>query len=125
MAYTKASGKSYIGNPYMTKDMKRQVLKLMVLRRIRAGRAYSYAIIKELGNEHLSMFLKKDTGSVKNDVYNTINALERSGYIKFSPASGMAGGKKYYVITAKGKRVLTESKRLFLASMRELMRILG
>ncbi|MDE1810788.1 MAG: hypothetical protein KGH66_01995 [Candidatus Micrarchaeota archaeon] len=125
MAPSNSNGKSYIGNPYMTKDMKRQVLKLMVLRRIRAGRAYSYAIIKELGNEHLSMFLKKDTGSVKNDVYNTINALERSGYIKFTPASKLAGGKKYCVITAQGRSVLLESKRLFIESMKELMKILG
>jgi len=118
------SAKSYIGNPYMTKDMKRQVLKLMVLRRIKAGRAYSYAIIKELGNEHLSMFLKKDTGSVKNDVYNTISVLERSGYIKLSRAAASDGGKKYYRITPKGSTVLTESKRLFLASMKELMKII-
>jgi len=112
-------------NPYMTKDFCRIILKLILLRRIQKGDAYSYALIKELDNKKISHLLKKPNSSVKNDIYNTVNSLEKSGLIKVS--TKVEGGrlKKYYSITNAGKAALKESKALFVRSMKDLMKIVA
>ncbi len=114
----------YYGNPYMTKDMKRMVLKLILLRRIRKGRAYSYEIVKEFDNPKISEFLMKGGTSVKNDIYNTVKALEKSGYIRMNAIIEDGRLKKYYRITAQGRSAVKESKALFLKSMKELTNII-
>ncbi len=111
-------------NPYMTKDMARIVLKLILLHRIKREGAYSYALIKELDNPRISKLLKKRS-SAKNDIYNTVNILERSGYIKARSKIENGRLKKYYHITARGNDILKESKKLFMRTMRDLMGILG
>lgn len=117
--------KQFIANPYLTKDMRKQILKLMILRRVKNGKAYSYAITKEFDNEQVSTFLKKSTGtSVKNDVYNTIAALEKSGYIKQTAKAEAGRMKKYYGITPKGREALRVHKLIFMKAMKEFMRIL-
>jgi len=109
----------------MNKDMRHMVLKLLILKRIKSGRTYSYALIKEFSNDHISGLLQKEQGSVKNDIYNTINALEKSGYIKVKVESGATRPKKYYTITKSGNSTLLQTKRLFIESMKSLMKILG
>lgn len=111
------------GNPYMTKDLARIILKLVVLRRIAQKEVYSYALIKEFDQPKISHFLKKHGSGVKNDIYNTVKALEKSGYINVKAKIESGRLKKYYSITEQGKRALRESKVLFLNSVRELMDI--
>jgi DNA-binding PadR family transcriptional regulator len=113
------------GNPYMNKDMRHMVLKLLILKRIKSGRTYSYALIKEFSNDGISGLLQKEHGNVKNDIYNTINALEKSGYIKVKAESGKIRPKKYYTITKSGNSALLQTKKLFMGSMKSLMKILG
>ena len=116
-------GKQMHGNPYMTKDMARIVLKLILLRRIQKSEVYSYALIKEFDNPRISGLLKKKSG-VKNDIYNVVKVLEQTGYIKSTARMDAGRLKKYYSITPKGKIALKESKRLFMESMKGLMMIL-
>ena len=110
------------GNPYMTKDMMHIVLKLILLRKIQKREIYSYALIKEFDNPKILHFLKNHSG-VKNDIYNTVKALEKSGYIKMSARINSGRLKKYYRITDRGKKAIRESRALFLKSMKELMKI--
>ncbi|MDE1871501.1 MAG: PadR family transcriptional regulator [Candidatus Micrarchaeota archaeon] len=112
-------------HPFMTKDMARTVLKIVLLKRIERGEIYSYALIKELNASRFSMFLKKYSTDPKNDIYNTVKALEKSGYIKLDARIDGGKLKNYYKITAKGSNALKESKGLFMKSMRELVKILG
>ena len=109
---------------YMNKDMRHMVLKLMLLRKIKGGKTYSYALIKEFGNAKISSLLQKDYGDVKNDIYNTIKVLEESGYIKAKAEMGGTRFKKYYTITRSGRAALAQTKRLFMDSMKGLMQIL-
>lgn len=90
-------------HPYMTKDMSRIILKLLVLKRMQKKDVYSYALIKEFSGTHIIHFIKVHGGSVKNDIYNTVNALEKSGYISTKAAIVEGRLKKYYKITARGK----------------------
>lgn len=109
-------------NPYMTKDMAHMLLKLKLLGRIKHKEVYSYALVKEFDNPTIAGFLKKRS-SIKNDIYNTVKALEKSNYIKVKAKIENNRLKKYYYITNDGKRALRESRNLFLASMKELMKI--
>ena len=111
------------GNPYMTKDLAHIILKLILLKRIEREGVYSYALIKEFDNPKISHFLKKSGSGVKNDIYNTVKALEKSGYITVKAKIETGRLKKYYYITAEGKKAIQESKILFLRSMKELMGI--
>lgn len=110
-------------NPYMTKDMARIILKLILLHKIQKAEAYSYALIKDFDNPRISRLLKKSCG-VKNDIYNTVKVLEKSGYIRSKAKKEDGRIKKYYYITKEGENAIEESKRLFLRSMRDLMKIL-
>lgn len=112
-------------DPYMNKDMRHIVLKLLLLKRIKGGRTYSYALVKEFSNDKISGLLQKKQDNVKNDIYNTINALEKSGYIKVKAETGKIRPKKYYTITKSGNSALLQTKKLFMSSMKGLMKILG
>ena len=113
------------GNPYMTKDMSHIVLKLILLRRIQKSPVYTYALLKEInGNAHISRFIKWHGGSVKNDLYNTVKVLEKSGYITTKGKIEDGRFKKYYTITESGEGALKESKRVFLNGVRELAGII-
>jgi DNA-binding PadR family transcriptional regulator len=119
-------GKSEGGilNPCMDKDMRHIVLKLLILKRIKDGRTYSYALIKEFSNERISKLLKTEPSNVKNDIYNTINTLEKSGYILMKVKADNKRIKKYYTLTKSGSSALAQTKKLFANSMRSLMEIL-
>ena len=111
-------------NSYMNKDMRHIVLKLLILKRIKSGRTYSYALLKEFSNDRISGLLQKEKGNVKNDIYNTINALEKSEYIKVSAGADKARSKKYYVLTSSGKLALAQTKKIFISSIRSLIEIM-
>ena len=108
----------------MTKDMSHIVLKLIVLRRIQKSAVYTYALIKEFDRPAMAGLMKKHGMSVKNDLYNTVSALEKSGYIKVRAKTEDGRIKKYYHITGKGAAALSDTKAIFLRSMGELVKIL-
>jgi DNA-binding PadR family transcriptional regulator len=111
-------------NRYMSKDMRHIVLKLLILKSIKNGKTYSYALVKKFSNDRISGMLQKKDGEVKNDIYNTINALEKSGYIKAKSGVNNERSKKYYTLTSSGKATLAQTKRIFLSSMKSLMEIM-
>ena len=112
-------------HPFMNKDMSHIVLKLVLLRRIEKSPVYSYALVKELRESRFSGFLKKFSLDVKNDTYNTIKVLEKSGYIKVTSKIENGRLKKYYTITKVGKTALKDARTLFMNSMSELMKIVS
>ena len=120
-----STNRAAVQNHYMNKDMRHIVLKLLILKRIKSGRTYSYALLKEFSNDRISGLLQKEKGNVKNDIYNTINALEKSGYIKVKADVNNARLKKYCTLTRSGKATLAQTKRIFISSMKSLMEIMG
>jgi DNA-binding PadR family transcriptional regulator len=111
-------------NPYMTKDLAHLIFKLILLNYIEKKEVYSYALIKEFDNPKISQFLKKKNIGLKNDIYNTVKALEKSGYITVKAKVESGRLKKYYYITARGKIATKEWKALFMKSMKELEKII-
>jgi DNA-binding PadR family transcriptional regulator len=109
---------------FLRKGVQSIALKLMLLKRIAQREVYSYALLKELGRSHgFLRHLKHHGMDVKNDVYNTVKALEKSGYIKMD--ARVEGGrlKKYYSITKSGRDVLKQTKKVLTSSMRSLIEI--
>ncbi|MGI0100469.1 MAG: PadR family transcriptional regulator [Candidatus Micrarchaeaceae archaeon] len=112
-------------HPFMTKDMSHIVMKLVLLDRIAKNEVYSYALVKELSTSKFSHFMRKYSIDTKNDIYNTVKALEKGGYVKVKARVDDGKLKKYYHITQRGRNALKESKKLFVNSMSELMKIVG
>ncbi len=106
---------------HMSKEFKHLIMKLIILKKLAKRKEYSYKIIKEMGNIAMSRFVTKDEGEVKNDVYNTISSLEKSGMIK---AIGDKGRRRYYSITKTGKAALREADTLMIPIFDELKGIL-
>ncbi len=110
---------------FLSRDMKKTVLKIRILGRISAGKVNSYALLKEFSAKgDLARFFSKD-GGIKNEIYNTINSLQRSGYIKLSEKLENGRMKHYYTVTRKGRGVLRSAKAVLRSHLEELEDILG
>ncbi|MCL5092475.1 MAG: PadR family transcriptional regulator [Candidatus Marsarchaeota archaeon] len=97
-------------HPYMDKELKHIILKAIILNKIKRGNVYSYSLIKEISKLNNLKVFSKD---IKNDVYNVISALEKSGYIKITARVENGRLKKYFTLTKKGDTALTDIKKGF------------
>jgi DNA-binding PadR family transcriptional regulator len=104
---------------FINKDMKSTMLKLRILRRISNSKINSYTLLKELGaNKQFTKYLG-GAGELKNEVYNTINGLEKFGYIKSTQKVENSRLKNYYTMTNKGNKTLRSAKRIFRIHVRK------
>ncbi len=111
---------------FMTKDVRRIMLKFRLLHEISMKPSYSYELFEGLcKSAAASKFFGRSKGEIKNDIYNTINALEESGYIKSVSKVKDGKLKNYCYITPLGKNTLRKSKLFFLRSVSELAKIVG
>ena len=117
--------KDNFGGAFFNRGVQSLALKLVLLKRIGQGEVYSYALLKELDKRGgFFKHLRHHGMNVKNDVYNTVKALEKSGYIRMK--ARIEGGrlKKYYSITMSGRRVLMQTTKVLKSSMRNLIEIM-
>ena len=89
------------------------------------GGLYSYAIIKRLSIFDSSGFCVTDPSEVKNDVYNTIASLEKSGYIRMVRKGRGGRPKKYYFITALGVSALKSARKDMMGAISAIKETLG
>jgi DNA-binding PadR family transcriptional regulator len=108
----------------LKKDMKNMMLKLKILRMISRNKTYSYAIVKDFTENSRASKFFGGKQAIKNQVYNTINALEKSGYIRLSKQLKSKTAKNYYIITHDGKSALDGTRKVFASSMKEISYIL-
>jgi len=109
---------------YMSKEMRRMIFKLMLLSEIKEKKRYPYELIELMDDSRKAKFIGSKRSEIKNDIYNIIRGLEKSGYIKLVNSSKNAQDKKYYQITPQGRNALMKSKRLMLKYMRELVKLI-
>ena len=106
---------------HIDKSFMSGILKLMILRKIKHGNDYPYSIMKEFEcNPHAPM-----KNITKNDVYNTLNALEKGGYVKSS--SRKMGNKiqKRYVLTASGRKMVIKSRKAIIKHIKEAKKLVA
>ena len=89
-----------------TRELKKGSIQLCLLAVISTGRKYGFQIIKELREMSSGYYdLKEGT------LYPALHRLEKRGYLKsqwITQESGMP--RKYYSLTKKGFKALTEVK---------------
>ena len=111
---------------YISKDVKRIMLKFRLLNEIALKPSYSYELIDRLCiAAAASKFFGKSKTEIKNDIYNTINALEKSGYIKSVAKVEDGKLKNYCYITPLGKKTLKKSRAFFMKSVQSLAKIVS
>lgn len=116
------SGRHVVSN-YITKDMYHTIMKLVLLNMVKEERTYTYDMLK-----HVAKIAKErhfpHGANVKNDIYNTMAALENAGYIKVHVRLDNRRAKKYYSITPRGTAALKDSKKVFSSAFRSINGIL-
>lgn len=100
------------------------MLKIFILRRISRSSVNSYTIFKEFSARKSFVRVSRTTGDMKNEIYNAIKSLEKSGYIKSSQKIENGRLKNYYGLAPKGSKVLKASGRIFRRHLRELAAIM-
>ena len=95
--------------------MKRGMISAMVLVHLKKESTYPYALMKNFKASHHPMLSKVD----KSQVYNTLNALERDGFVKSKMTHVGAKQQKMYSITPKGKAVVLSFRKLFFGFVKD------
>ncbi|MCL4404463.1 hypothetical protein M1583_00540, partial [Candidatus Marsarchaeota archaeon] len=67
---------------YMSKELRRMIFKLMLLAEIKEKKRYPYELINLMSDSRKAHFIGSKRSEIKNDIYNIIRVLEKSGYIK-------------------------------------------
>ncbi|MCL5115111.1 MAG: PadR family transcriptional regulator [Candidatus Marsarchaeota archaeon] len=104
----------------MPMEAKRVIIKLRILGRLKIGRTYSYAIIKEF---HKAGFADFYGPTLKNDTYNALNVLTKAGYIKLQHRVVSGKVKNYYVLTKLGDRTLKSVGKMMVSTIKEASRL--
>ncbi len=110
---------------FLDKDMRNSMLKMFVLRRVGRERINSYTLLKEFKKRKRFSRHPASSADAKNEVYNTINSLEKSGYIKSSQKVDNGRLKNYYALTKKGKTVMVYARGLFKEHIKALSSLLN
>lgn len=110
---------------FISRDMRHVILKVKILHCVAKHKTYAYSLIEKFNNSHMQMMLKKSGAALKNDIYNNMKSLERSGYITSKTIVENRKMKVYYTITKKGKEANSQSKALFKNMIKELNDIMS
>ncbi len=105
------------------KDMKKGMIKVLILSYIKYHKTYPYAILKIAKSTKLVHGYEILKGTTKNDIYNLTSALEKGGYIK--SRAKLKGNKvqKVFTITKKGENVVKNKDRIFLEMIESLKKM--
>lgn len=97
-------------NEKYERQMKKGVLDMLVLKLLNSEAKYGYQIIQEIKEKSEETFSLKD-GTLYPILYRLED--ERLVVSKWSEAKGKQVPRKYYEITAEGKKALTELETLW------------
>ena len=107
-------------NDYITKDMKSSILKIVTLSMIKRDNYYPYKLLQDIKKVGPKFIVNQD---IKNNIYNTLQALENSGYIKAHYVIEDSRQKKYYKITKSGIGALNRTRIMMNRAFKEAMKI--
>lgn len=97
-------------NPKYEQQMKKGVLEILVLKLIEEDEKYGYQLINELKEKSDDMFSLKE-----GTLYPILYRLEDDGLVlsRWSEPKGKEISRKYYFITDKGKKELSDLSKLW------------
>ncbi len=99
------------------KEMRKGIMKIMVLSYIARHNTYPYAMLKTMkaaARLHGGRFGSAITSSItKNDIYNLTSSLEKEGYIKSRMQLKGGRAQKMFTITKKGEDIVQNKDKIF------------
>lgn len=105
------------------KDMKKGMMKVMILSYIRHHKTYPYALLKMVKSTKMMHGYQLFEGITKNDIYNLTSVLEKEGYI--TSKAKLSGNKvqKVFTITKKGESVVKNKEKIFISMINSLKKM--
>lgn len=110
---------------FIRREMRSTMIKLFVLRRIGRSEMNSYTLMKEITENRRASGFFYNESSIKNEIYNTINSLQKSGYLKSSQKIENGRLKNYYALTANGRELLKSARSIFEKNIKEMGSLLN
>jgi DNA-binding PadR family transcriptional regulator len=107
-------------NKFLSKVFQNEVLKVIILVHLSRHEGYPYALLKAVQNKKVWIL----QGVVKSDLYNTMNSLEKQGFIRSRTTMKGAVARKNYVLTPKGRRIVSASRRAMARSFNEVIEMM-
>lgn len=114
---------TFLGGGILHDDMRRTMLKMRILMRIKKSSLNAYGILKEMSASKRAFRFFKSKNEMRNDIYNTIKSLEKSGFIKSTQKTENGRIKQYYRLTPKGTGAVNSARKMFREHFKELSMI--
>ncbi len=111
---------SHFASQFMPMEAKRVIIKLRILGRLKAGKIYSYALIKEFEKSGFAEFYGP---TLKNDTYNALHTLEKAKYIRLQTKVEGGKVKKYYTITQSGIAALKSVGKMMISTVKQASKL--
>jgi DNA-binding PadR family transcriptional regulator len=112
-----------LADNFLSREMSKAMLKIYILRRVKRSKVNSYSLLKEIAANKNSERFFEDKKHIKNEVYNTLNSLEKSNYIKATQKAENGRLKNYYTLTKRGTELLGSARLIFRKNLDELTKI--
>lgn len=108
---------------YLDKDMKRGMVKIIILSYIKNNKTYPYALLKSMRSAKLLHGNRAFEDITKSDIYNLTSLLEKEGYI--SSKAQLKGNKvqKVFTITKRGQSVVKNKEKIFLGMITAMKKL--
>ncbi len=108
---------------FIEKDIRKGMIKIMILSYIKNNKTYPYALLKFVESASKVHGFKAIQGTTKNDIYNLTSQLEKEGYI--TSKAKLKGNKvqKVFTITKKGENIVKNKERIFKETFKALKKL--
>lgn len=104
----------------IAKGLRNEMLKFILLQHLSRRSGYPYGLMKAIQTRRVPIL----EGLTKNDLYNSMNSLEKQGFIKYKPIMFGFMVHKHYELTPKGRRILGASKKIMIKSLFAVKKIM-
>ncbi len=94
----------------MDKDMRRGIMKIMILSYVKGHKTHPYALLKTMksvGMIHRRLGFSTIT---KNDIYNLTSMLEKEGFVRSRTRHSGGRVQKIFTITRKGNEIVVNKE---------------
>jgi DNA-binding PadR family transcriptional regulator len=108
---------------YEDKDIRKGMLKIMILGYVRKHRTYPYQLLKAIRSLTALHGNNMCRHLTKNDVYNLTNSLENAGYLKSKVVLNGNKAKKVFTLTRRGKTVVKNKDKIISYMVVEMKRL--
>ncbi len=108
---------------YIDRDMRKGMVKIMILSYIKSNKTYPYALLKFVASLKKVHGYGMLDGVGKNDIYNLTSQLEKEGYLKSKAQFKGNKVQKVFTLTSKGNAIVMNKNKIFKETFSALKRL--